>query len=116
MLGATLCNIFGFQPIPNKTGANPQEAVQMVTQRALEALSDNKENFVLPLINLKQLRGKTLSILWQEIARHTMTTCRCKFGNSNMRQMRDFPKDKGNCDGDFLRKQIKLLKISEKFW
>ena len=45
-----------------------------------------------------------------------MIVCRCKFDSSNMKQMRDFLKDQGNCFLDFLRKHIKLLRISEKFW
>ena len=28
-------------------------------------------------------------ILWQETPKHTITTCRCKIGNSNMKQTRD---------------------------
>ena len=40
---------------------------------------------------------KTLSILWKEIVKHTITTCRCKFGESNMKHMRDFPRGKGHC-------------------
>ena len=39
--------------------------------------------------------------------------CRCMFGNSNMKQMLDFPKDKVNCYRDSLAKHIK---INEKFW
>ena len=66
------------------------------------------------LLPLKRLRGKTLSILWQDTVEHTITTCRCTFGNSNMKQTRDFPKDKGNSYRDSLKKQTKLLKISEK--
>ena len=42
--------------------------------------------------------------------------CRCNFGNSNMKQMRVVPTDRGNSYRDFLRKKIRLLKISETFW
>ena len=81
--------------MPNQTGANPwqlqcpmtytqcvlavigpQDTVQLITQRAREALNDqqrvdascsiNKENFLLPLINMKRLRGKILSVCWQK--------------------------------------------------
>ena len=38
--------------------------------------------------------------------------CKYKF---DMKQMREFLKDRRNCRRDFLRKQIKLLKMSEKF-
>ena len=95
-------NVHSLQPIPNQTRTSPwqlqyiatcpqcvpavlgpQETVQLVTQRAREALNDqrettrrarsiNKENFSLPLIKMKQLRGQLLSVLWQEIASHTM--------------------------------------------
>ena len=37
---------------------------------------------------------------------HEAHTCRCKFGNSNMKQTRDFPRDKGSCYRVSLRKQI----------
>ena len=59
-------------------------------------------------IKMKRLRGNTLSILRQEVAKHQITTCRCKFGNSNMKQMRDFHKVKGNFYCDSLIQQIKL--------
>ena len=89
----------------------------MISAKRLDVFcSINKDNFLLPLVNIQRLRGKTLSLLWKEIAKYTMTTCRCKFGNSNMKQMGDFPKDRWNCYRDFLRKLIKLLKISEKCW
>ena len=41
---------------------------------------------------------------------------RCKFDCSNVEQMLDFLKDRGDCYLDFLRKEIKLLMIKEKFW
>ena len=39
--------------------------------------------------------------------------CRYKFDSLNMKQMRDFPIDKGSYHRDSHRKQIKLVKISE---
>ena len=39
---------------------------------------------------------------------------RCKFDSSNMKQMRVFLKDSGNCYLDFPKKQIKLLRINKK--
>ena len=95
-------NVHSLQPIPNQTRTKPwqlqffstytqcvpavlgpQEAVQLVTQRAQEALNDqrettrralsiNNENFSPPLIKMKRLRGQLLSVLWQDIARRTM--------------------------------------------
>ena len=50
----------------------------------------DKEHFLLPVINTKRLRGRTLSIFWQEIVKCTITTCRCKFESSIKKQMRDF--------------------------
>ena len=115
-----LQNVHSLQPIQIQTRVNPwqlrypvtypkcvpavpgpQEAVQSVTQRVREALYDQRE---------------TARRLWQEIATYTIITCRYKLGISNMKQMRDFLKDQGNCYRDFLRKQIKFLRISEKFW
>ena len=46
---------------------------------------------------MKRLQGKTLSTLWQDVTKHGVATCRC---NSNTRQTREFPKDKGNCYRD----------------
>ena len=40
--------------------------------------------------------------IWQETAKYTIKTCRCQFGNSNKKQMRDFHKDKGIRYSDFL--------------
>ena len=37
-----------------------------------------------------------------------------QFGNSNKKQTLDFHKNKGICYRNFLKRQIKLLKISEK--
>ena len=73
----------------------------------------NKENFSLPLINMKRLRGKILSVLWQEIVRRTTEMRRCKFDSSDRKQVRDFLNDRGNCCRDFLKKQTKLARISE---
>ena len=50
----------------------------------------NKENFSLPRISMKELQGKTLSVLWQETTRRTTVMCRCKFDSSNKKHMRDF--------------------------
>ena len=86
-------NVHSLQPTPIQTRTNPwqlqyistytqcvpavlgpEEAVQLVTQRAREALNDqrettrralsiNKENFSLPLTKMKRLRGQLLSVL-----------------------------------------------------
>ena len=72
---------------------NEHEKLWMISKKQLDVLwSINKDNFLLPLINMKWLRGKTLSILWQETVKHTITACRCKFGNWNMKQTRGFPR------------------------
>ena len=98
------------QSVPAVLG--PQ-VVQLVTQRAGEALN-NKEKFLLPLIQCEAAcKAKTLSTLWQDVTKHAITTCRC---NSNTKQTRDFPKDKGNCYRDSVRKHIKLLKITKNIW
>ena len=64
----------------------------------------NKDNFSLPLINTKRLRGNILSVLWLEEMNRTTRMFRCKFDSSNIKQMRDFLKDRRNCHLDFLRK------------
>ena len=136
-------NIDSLQPTPNRTSANPtqlqdpvtcplkvylqfldlkkrfnwlhneHEMLCMISAEKPDVLcSINKDNSLLPLTNLNRLGGRTLSILSKQTMR-TMKACRCKFDNSNIKQMRDFPKDKGNCYRGSLRKQIKLLKFSE---
>ena len=93
-------NVPSLHPIPSQTGLNPwqiqcpsaypqrspavlghHETVQLVTQRAREALNDQREtalcaslrraveNFPLPLISTKRLLGKILSVLGQELVR-----------------------------------------------
>ena len=69
----------------------------------------NKKNFSVLLINMKRLRGKILSVRWQEIV--NCTTIMCKFDSSNKKQIHDFHKDRGNCYLDLLTKQIKLLRM-----
>ena len=71
-----------------------------------------KETYSLALIDTKRLRGKILSVLWQWILKGTALMNRCKFDSSNKKQMLDFLKDWTNCCLDFLRLQIKLLKIN----
>ena len=52
----------------------------MISAKRLDVLcATNKDNFLLPLINMKRLRGNTLPILWQETTTCTITSCRCKF-------------------------------------
>ena len=84
----------------------PQETVQLVTKRAAlnvqretarRAVLHKKENVSRPLINTKRLRGKILSVLWQETNKRTNLMCRCKFDSSNNKQMCDLFKDGGNC-------------------
>ena len=41
---------------------------------------------------------------------------RREFGESDMKQMRDFLNDRGICCLDFFRKRINLFKISENTW
>ena len=107
-------NVQSLQPIRHQISVNPwqilypvtypqsvpavlgPQAVQLVTQQAGEALN-NKEKFLLPLINMKRLQGKTSSIFWQDVTKHAITSCKC---NSNTKQTHDFPKDKGNCYRD----------------
>ena len=76
----------------------------------------NEDKFPLPLINTKLLRGNILSVLWQEMVRRTVILYTNKFDSSKKKQMRDFLEDRGNCYLNFPRKQIKLSRISEKFW
>ena len=105
----------------------PQETVQLVTQQAREDLSVQREAarraflhqqgyLLLVLIKKKRLRSRIWSVIWQEIVIRTILMHTCKFDSSNMKQMRDFPEDKGDCNRDSLRTQIKLLKISETIW
>ena len=92
--GDFMRNVASLHPIPSQTGVNPwqiqypsafphgspavlgpQETVQLVTQRAREALTVqgealrviNKETFSLPLLNTKRLRGQILSVFRQEM-------------------------------------------------
>ena len=52
----------------------------MISAKRLDVLyAINKDNFLLPPINMKRLRGNTLSIFWQETTKYTITSCRCKF-------------------------------------
>ena len=76
----------------------------------------NKENVSLPLLNMKRLRGKILSVLWQEIVRRTAIMCRCKIGsNSKKKQMRECLKDRGNWISIFAGSKPSSFKINEKF-
>ena len=89
----------------------------MISAKRLDVLRViAKETFSLALIDTKRLRGKILSVLWQGILKGTALMNRCKFDSSNKKQMRDFRKDWTNCCLDFLRLQIKLLKINCKIW
>ena len=134
-------NVHSLQPIPNQTAANPWQVLYPATytlqfldlQKLFNWLHNehemlctfsatrfdmlcpiNKGNFLLPIINMKRPRGKTFSILWREIAQYTSAKCRCKFGNSNMKQVRDFPNDKGKCCRDVLRQRQKYV-VERKF-
>ena len=52
----------------------------MISAKRLDVLyAINKDNFLLPLINMKRLGGNTLPTLWQETTKYTITSCRCKF-------------------------------------
>ena len=97
---------------------------QLVAQRAREALYDQRETarrsllpqqgeFLAATHRYEAAARKNLINTWRETMNHTITACRCKFGNSNMR-CAIFPKTKGTVIATSLRKQIKLLKISEK--
>ena len=55
---------------------NEHEKVWMLSAKRLDVLRFiNKDNFSLPLINAKRLRGKILSVLWQYLVRRTMIMC-----------------------------------------
>ena len=96
---------------------NELEKPCMISAKRLDVLcSINKDTLLLPPIKLKRLRDETSSTLWQVTMKHTITTCRCKLGNSNNKQTRDSHKDNGICYRNFLRKQIKLLKSRKIFW
>ena len=95
----------------------PQEVVQLVTQRAQEALHDQRENgstCSAPSTRKTSCchssicsgcEGKTLSRFWQEIK------------EAQLLQRADARSaTRENCNRDFLRTQIKLLKIINKFW
>ena len=132
-------NVLSLHPIPSQTGGNPwqsqdprthrqsspaalgpQETVQLVKQRAQKDLNVQRETARRAFLHQQgefiaatrqhevAARQKLVSALARKMKR-TIITCRCKFGNSNMMQMRDFPKDKRNCHRDSLKKQIKLL-------
>ena len=133
------------QPIPKQTRVNlwqlqspvayrqsvlavlgPQEAVQLVTQREREALNDQRETARRALL-LQQ--GEFLAATHQHevAARENLVNAVTRNNEAHnynvqmqVRQLEHeadarFPRDKGNCYLDFLSKQIKLLKVSEKF-
>ena len=96
---------------------NEHEKIWMISANRLDVLCViAKETFSLALIDTKRLRGKILSVLWQGILKRTTLIYRCKFDSSNKKQMCDFLNDWTNCCLDFLRMQIKLLKINCKNW
>ena len=76
----------------------------------------NEETFSLPLNSMKQLRGKILSVLWQEITRRTLITCKYKFDRFEQADARFSQRQRDSVISIFPRKQTKLLKISEKLW
>ena len=105
-------HVHSLQPIPNQTRMDPWRSQYPTAYRQgftgssrtsrncsnesakrFDVLySINKDNFLLPLISTKRLRGKTLSILWREVTQYTITICKCMVGNSHKKQMPDFPK------------------------
>ena len=59
---------------------NEREKLCIISAKRLDVLSSiDKDNFLLPLINMKRLRGNTLSTLWQETVKHTIRVSRCEF-------------------------------------
>ena len=92
-----------------------REALNVQRETARRALLHQQGGFLAATNQYGWLRGKILSVLWQETVKRTFRTCRCMFDGLNVKQMRDFPNGRGNCYLDFLRKPIELLKINEKF-
>ena len=94
-----------------------QETVHLVTQRAREGLYDQRETARHAHALLHQQgrtscchqAAKSWQHFWHAIMKHTITTCRYKFVNSNTKQTRDSPKDKGNCHRDSLISETKLV-------
>ena len=64
---------------------------------------------------MKRLWSKTLSTLWQETMKYTITTCRCKFGKSNKKQMCDVHKDEKICYRNFSRSKSSSWKSARNF-
>ena len=147
--GNLVRNVPSLHPIPSQTRVNPwqlqypsaypqcvravlgpQETVQLVTQRAREALNDQRETarrallHQLPLLTTKRLRGNILPVLWQETMSRTVIMCRCKFGSSNMEQMRGFLNDRElssrfSQDADQVledQRQIWATKVTSRVW
>ena len=102
-----------------------QETVQLVTQRARGTLKVQRETARRALLHRQGefcvatnqygvvARQNLVSALATNGEAHNLM-CKLKFGSSNMKQMRDCPRYR-KLIFRFLRMQIKLLKISEKF-
>ena len=100
---------------------------QLVAQRAREDLNDQRES---ARRALRHRQGDLLAGTHRyeaaarqnlvgalaRILKRTTLIYRCKFDSSNKKQMCDFLNDWTNCCLDFLRMQIKLLKINCKNW
>ena len=141
--GDPVRNVQCLQPMPNQTGLHlrqlqnphsvpgvlgPQGAVQLVTQRTREALHDRRETARRAPLHQQGIVFCCHSSVWsgwetkpcQHFGRQQWSAqlqrADARLGNSKKKQARDLHKDRRNCHLDFLKKQIKLLKTSEKNW
>ena len=143
--GDPVQNVCSLHPKPNQTGVHPWQRQYPVTypqsvfavlgrktigsndyttstrssisaKRLVVLCFIHKEKFLLPLISMKWLRSKTLSILWRGIAKHTITTCRCKLGTSNMKQTRGFLPKTNEIVIAFSQKANQALESQRFFW
>ena len=122
---SNLVNRRGIWPVrkPCRTKVSRKWEAMRLSMRSSECSARNgstcfassTRSFVLPLINIMRLQGKILSVLWQEMVRHTTWCANSSSAARTWNRCAIFP-ETGNCYIYFLRKQTKLLKISEKFW
>ena len=110
------------QSVPAALG--PQETVQLVTRRARESLNFQRETARRPLLP-QQGDFPAATHQYEAAARQNLVSTLATNNEAHndyvqmqvrqLKHARNVPKDKGKCYRDFLRKQIKLLEISEKF-
>ena len=153
--GDPVQNVNSHLPIPIQTGANPwqlqhhatypqsvpavlglEEAVRLLTQRAREALHDQRETarrallhqqgeFLAATHQHERLRGQILYVLWQDIMMRTIRMCEYNFDSSNKKQMRDVLEDRKELLSRYSQeasqapedqREILVMEVTSKLW